>query len=501
MTLRTRLTLWYASLIILVILSLGASIFVLMTWSLVRYIDGRLMETAEWVGHESPFVELSIKWREEYGVQLSEPGGFNEAVTGIQVWFWDGEAFQLAGSSQEMAAHTEPFDPDALGLVDEHIFDTVIINGDLWRVHTNPILDADGNVIGGVQVAQSLRTVNTATQHLLLALVGCSIFAITGAVFISRWSARRMLKPIEDLTGAAARIAGTNDLSTRLTWNGPHDEIGRLISVFNRMMERLQHLFSVQQGFIHDVSHELRTPLTGAMGNLELMRRYGTDQESLDAMYEDMSRMSRLVNDLIVLARADYGGVTVKPELYDIDTLVMKAVQAMKPAAEAKHIRLTIEHLEPLRIFADPQHVKQLLIHLIDNAIKFTPNEGKVSLAIQRVDQMARIEVTDSGIGIGQDHLPRIFERFYQVDTSRAQDGTAGFGLGLSLARWIAEAHGGSIEVRSQVGVGTTFSVHLPLARPEHEQMAQLSAQATQRRAPIRVHQPSDDNPPNGHHP
>jgi signal transduction histidine kinase len=107
---------------------------------------------------------------------------------------------------------------------------------------------------------------------------------------------------------------------------------------------------------------------------------------------------------------------------------------------------------------------------------------------------MARIEVTDTGIGIAQEHLPRIFDRFYQVDTSRTQDGTAGFGLGLSLARWIAEAHGGSIEIRSQVGVGSIFSIHLPLARPEHEQSSQ-SAQATQRRAPIRIPQQSDTTP------
>lgn len=492
MTLRKRLTLWYASLIILVIISLGASIFVLMTWSLVRYIDGRLVETADWIGHESPFVELSIKWREDYGIRLSEPSGFSEAVTGVQIWFRDGENFHLAGSSESMASHTKPFDPNALGHTDAHIFNTVTINGDFWRVHTNPILDNNGEVIGSIQVAQSLATINTATKHLLLALIGCSVFAIAGAVFISRWSAKRMLQPIEDLTGAAARIAGTTDLTTRLTWNGPHDELGRLISVFNRMMERLQHLFGVQQSFIHDVSHELRTPLTGALGHLELMRRYGADQQSLDAIYDDMSRMSRLVNDLIVLARADYGGVTVSPELADIDTLVMKAVHAMKPAAEAKHLRLTVEHLEPLRIFADPHHVKHLLIHLIDNAIKFTPDKGKITLTVQRVDQMARIEVTDTGIGIAQEHLSRIFDRFYQVDTSRSQDGTAGFGLGLSLVRWIAEAHGGSVEVRSQVGVGTTFSVHLPLARPEHEQAAQ-SAQATQRRAPVRLQPPPSE--------
>ncbi|MCU0476082.1 MAG: ATP-binding protein [Anaerolineae bacterium] len=489
MTLRTRLTLWYASLIILVVIGLGASVFLLMTWSLVRYIDGRLMETAEWIGRESPFVELAVKWREDYGISLSEPNSFTESVTGIQIWFRYGEEYRLARASQNIAWHPDPLDPKAIGDPNPHVFGTVTLNGSLWRTHTNPIVDNNGAVIGSIQVAQSLGTINTASNHLLLALVGCSVFAIAGAVVISRWSAKRMLQPIEDLTGAASRIAGTNDLATRLSWQGPHDELGRLISVFNRMMERLQHVFTLQQSFIHDVSHELRTPLTGAIGHLDLMRRYGADQESLDAMHSDMTRMSRLVNDLIMLARADYGGVTVSPSLIDADSVVLDAMQAMKPVAEAKRIRLKLEHLEPLRLFADAQHVRQLLVHVIGNGIKFTPEGGTVTVTVQRVDQMARIEVTDTGIGIAQEHLPRIFDRFYQVDTSRAQDGTAGFGLGLSLARWIAEAHGGSIDVRSQVGVGSSFSVHLPIARPEHEQLI-ASTRATRRHMPVRVPTP-----------
>lgn len=489
MTLRTRLTLWYASLIILVIISLGASVFVLMTWSLVRYIDGRLMETADWVGSSSPFVELTLKWREDYGISLSEPDSFTESVSGIQIWFREGDDYRLARTSENIAWHTAPLDPKSIGHTDHHVFNTITINGSLWRTHTSPIVDSSGQVVGSIQVAQSLSTINTASKNLLLALIGCSVFAITGAVFISHWSAKRMIRPIEDLTHAASRIAGTSDLSTRLTWNGPHDELGRLISVFNRMMERLQHLFTVQQGFIHDVSHELRTPLTGAIGHLDLMRRYGADTESLEAMHSDMTRMSRLVNDLIMLARADYGGVTVAPTLLDSDTLVMDAMQALKPVAEGKGVRLKLEHLEPLRVFADPHHVRHLLLHVIGNAIKFTPEGGSVTIAVQRVDQMARIEVIDTGIGIAQEHLERIFDRFYQVDTSRTQDGTAGFGLGLSLARWIAEAHGGSVDVRSQVGVGTTFSIHLPIARPEHEALIPHT-RVTQRRAPVRVSTP-----------
>jgi signal transduction histidine kinase len=199
------------------------------------------------------------------------------------------------------------------------------------------------------------------------------------------------------------------------------------------------------------------------------MRRYGADEDSLNAIHTDTARMSRLVHDLLMLARADSGGTPIHPMELDADAALSAAVKSAAHAAEQKGLNLSRGHIEPLRIMGDPQQIKQLLDNIIDNAIKFTPAGGHITLTMQRVDQSARIEVTDTGVGIAAEHQQRIFDRFYQVDTARAQDGSGGFGLGLSVARWIAEAHHGSIEVRSQPGSGTTFTVHLPLANSFHE--------------------------------
>ncbi len=198
--------------------------------------------------------------------------------------------------------------------------------------------------------------------------------------------------------------------------------------------------------------------------------------------------MSRLVNDLLMLARADYGGVSVHMTPLDADEVVSDAVRAARPLAEGKGIKLALAHIEPLRIYGDVQQLQQLMGNLISNAIKFTPEGGAVSLTIQRVGCMARIEITDTGIGISPEQHERIFDRFYQVDPSRTQDGTSGFGLGLSVSRWIAESHDGSITVRSQLGHGSTFIVSLPLIDAEVD-ANHPSRQTTHQKLP-RVHLP-----------
>ena len=456
MTLRTRLAFWFAGLLAITIVFFSIAVFGLMWWSMVRDVDDALVETANLISNGSPSVELP------------ELDFVSASGTAVQVWLKKGQDFERFYASDNLHEYQNALDPEMLGTALESTFSTVNIEGSWWRVHTNPI-SSPAEVIGYIQVSRSMEGLYDATRSLFVVVLGCALITIVGAVIVSRWLAQRMLEPIQDLTSAASRIAGASDLSTRLTWNGPNDELGRLIAVFNRMMERLQNVFRIQQRFVADISHELRTPLTGIIGNVEIMRRYGADEDSLNAIHTDTARMSRLVHDLLMLARADSGGTPIHPMAMDADVPLSDAVKSATHAAEQKNISLTLGHIEPLRIMGDPQQVKQLLDNVIDNAIKFTPSGGQITLTMQRVDQTARIEVTDTGIGISAEHQSRIFDRFYQVDSARAQDGSGGFGLGLSVARWIAEAHHGSIEVRSQPGSGTTFTLHLPLANSFHE--------------------------------
>jgi two-component system, OmpR family, sensor kinase len=283
---------------------------------------------------------------------------------------------------------------------------------------------------------------------------------------VSMWFSHKALQPLEQITAAASRIAGTNDLSTRLELNGPQDELTRLASVFNHMMGRIEHMFSVQQRFVADVSHELRTPLTAIRGNLELARRYGTDDESLEAMEAETERMSRLVNDLLMLARADYGGIEIELYPLDLDTVVMEAYQQSKILLQGHDLEFKLEHFEPVRINGNADRIKQLIFNLVSNAVKFTPDGGCIEIGLEHIDNRAVLWVKDSGVGITDEDLDRIFDRFYQTEPSRHHSGD-GFGLGLSIAKWIVDSHNGTIRVSSRPNEGATFTITLPVYESE----------------------------------
>ncbi|MEB2364616.1 MAG: ATP-binding protein [Chloroflexota bacterium] len=465
MTLKTRLAFGVASLLALTITLLSAAVFGLMWWSMVREVDARLADTANLINADTRFAVLPLM-QSRYHVQLPELDFVRASGIEVQVWVKENGTYAPVDSSANLEDWPNALDPSTLGREDAHTFSTVNIDGTWWRVHTSPIWFG-ASAIGCIQVAQSLEIMNSVTSSLLLVVLICALIALAGSAILSRWLAHRLIEPVQKLTAAASHIVDASDLSTRLPWHGPNDELGRLISVFNKMMERLQQVFNVQQRFVADLSHELRTPITSIMLNVDLMKKVGADEESLSAIYTDTERMSRLVNDLLMLARADYGGVSVHMTPLDADEVVSDAVRAARPLAEGKGIKLALAHIEPLRIYGDVQQLQQLMGNLISNAIKFTPEGGAVSLTIQRVGCMARIEITDTGIGISPEQHERIFDRFYQVDPSRTQDGTGGFGLGLSVSRWIAESHDGSITVRSQLGHGSTFIVSLPLIDAE----------------------------------
>ena len=233
------------------------------------------------------------------------------------------------------------------------------------------------------------------------------------------------------------------------------------------MMARLQGLFSVQQRFVADVSHELRTPLTAIRGNLDLIRRYGMDEQSLAAIEGETGRMARMVDDLLLLARADYGGLTLELAPLDLDTILLEANREARVLAGQRELDIELRRLEPLRARGNADRIKQLLLNLLDNAIKFTPDGGRITLGLYRDGHEAVLEVADSGIGIAPEDRQRIYDRFWQADLSRrrAQQSGQDAGLGLSIVKWIVDAHHGSIDLVSEPGAGTTFRVRLPLTR------------------------------------
>jgi len=277
--------------------------------------------------------------------------------------------------------------------------------------------------------------------------------------------ARAALRPIGRISRTVRAIGESRDLSRRINFIGPHDEVGRLADTFDGMMVRLEKAFETQKRFIADASHELRTPLTAIRGNAELMTRAPADERELclTAIRQESERMSRLVNDLLLLAEADIEEQPVHVQLIDLDDVVREAYHSSLVLARDK-LTVLLEHADPVSVCADPDRIKQLLLNLLDNAVKFTPKGGTVSLSLRAERSVARIEVSDSGVGIPPEEQEAIFQRFYRVEEARSKRGS---GLGLAICSWIVLVHNGSIDVRSEPDKGSTFTVRLPVATAE----------------------------------
>jgi heavy metal sensor kinase len=247
----------------------------------------------------------------------------------------------------------------------------------------------------------------------------------------------------------------------------PDDEVGRLASTFDEMIARLDEAFRRQRQFTADASHELRTPLTAIKGQTEVAlqrdRDADTYREVLRKVNGEVDRMIRLIGSLLTLARADARQIPVSRESVDLGRLVTDAVEQIRPAAVDKAIALNVSSNGDIRLRADQDLILQLMLNLLDNSVKYTPRGGSIDLSCRAEGSHAEVTVADTGSGIPAEHLPHIFDRFYRVDKARTR-AEGGAGLGLSISRWIAEAHGGTLRVESTPGRGSKFTLSLPVS-------------------------------------
>lgn len=332
------------------------------------------------------------------------------------------------------------------------------------RVYTVPLPDTEGQGVHYyLQVARLLDTYEHLNRVSLTALL-MGFAAATASLFVAVLLTPGLFKPLEDIASVARQITRADDLSRRVPYANRPDEIGDLARAFNQTLERLERLFRTQQRLLADVSHELRTPLTAIRGNLDLMSRMGeADPESMEAIQTEIERMTRLVGDLLLLARADSGGLPLERRPVELDNLLFDVYRQVRVVDPPVFVELV--EVDQATIMGDVDRLKQLLINLVENAIKYTPAGGEVRISLSKKAGWAQLEVADNGIGIPAENLPHIFDRFYRVDKARTR-AQGGSGLGLSIAQWIAQAHGGAIRVSSTVGEGTTFTVTLPLYEP-----------------------------------
>lgn len=277
--------------------------------------------------------------------------------------------------------------------------------------------------------------------------------------------ARKSLAPVVAMSNQAERISA-NNLHERLPGSNERDELGRLATVFNELLSRLDHSFENMRAFIADASHELRTPLSIIRGEADVAlsqdRKACEYREALGIIQDEARQLSRLVDDMLELARADAGQRCLRAEEFYLNDLVEESCRAAQVLATQNGISLSVMTHSDLIFRGDEGLLRRMMLNLLDNAIKFTPSGGSVSVNLIREETRVKIVVSDTGIGIPAESTARIFERFYRINKARSRaDG--GSGLGLAIVRWAVEAHNGSINLTSQIGQGSTFTVTLPL--------------------------------------
>lgn len=331
------------------------------------------------------------------------------------------------------------------------------------RVYTLPLEGRNPLVLQTGESLEEVMEIQTQILRLLLLmLLATALLALGSGWFL----ATRALRPIEAIT-RTARDIGEHALSRRIDLKLPDDELGKLAQTFNKMLDRLESAFQRQRQFTADAAHELRTPLSIMQTGLDVVlaqdRKSEDYREALEGMHEEVERLSRLTGHLLTLARADTDTLAIEPRSMDLSFLLNTVTDQVEVSAEQKQI--TIERCIPpdVTLKGDEHRLIQLTLNLLGNAVKYTSPGGKITLKLIQENGHISFMVADTGVGIPPQHLAHVFERFYRVDRARNRE-QGGFGLGLAIAQHIAHLHGGKISVTSQLGLGSEFTVTLPVS-------------------------------------
>ena len=463
MPLRLRLTLWYGSALALILIAFSVILYFVTARSLRDAIDQSLEETAAAAVRsleERGFLPLIDE--EELMSQFPE-------LARIDKFF---QIFSPSGTitirSPNVKQHELPLSRQALEIAfaGRTIFESAKYPKEPpLRLISVPIIYR-GNLLYIVQVGTSMESVNQTLNRLLLVLLVMMPLALAVSLAGGWFLAGRALRPVDAITLAAQRIAG-GDLTHRLNVPAAADEIGRLARTFNDMIARLETSFRQIRQFSSDASHELRTPLTVMKGETELAlrrpRETGDYTVVLESNLEEIDRMTRIVDELLFLSRADMGEVKMEHIPVKLESLLEDIHRQASLLGQDQDIQVALGLVMPAVVLGDELRLRELFLNLVDNAVKYSKPGGTVEISLAAEAGQARVTVMDHGIGIAPSDQARIFDRFYRTDDARAHT-KKGTGLGLAICQWIAESHQGCIEVHSEAGKGSTFTVTLPLA-------------------------------------
>jgi heavy metal sensor kinase len=451
-SLRTRLTIWYSALLLLGVVLFSATVLWLYWRGLVRQSDESLaalsLTAVNVISNELAEHATLVDASSEMAAVVRHPDyvvgvfdGSGRPVREMPVWL-------------SIARPVEPIARRAASVTSS--------DGRRWRLMLRP---GESNGRGFiVAIAAPLDEITEHWRRLLEACAGGIPFVLALAAAGGWALGRRGLRPLETIATEARDItAQTPD--ARLTVAGAGPELDDVATSFNRVLDRLNTALATQRRFMADASHELRTPVsimrTAADVTLSQDDREKAEyREALTAVSQQSSRLTRLVDDMLVLARADAGGYPMATTEVDLDAVVDDCVRELTPRAAAKRIRVT-SHLEPISVAADEGMLRRMCANLLTNAIAYTPADGAITVTMAPGPGVVAIEIADTGPGIPAMDRERVFERFVRLDPARAEGGA---GLGLSIARWVAEAHGGHVDLLTSGPDGSVFSATIPVS-------------------------------------
>ncbi len=461
-SLRFRLTAWYCLVLLGTLLAFATALYAVSREQFLRHHDDELIRAAGAVTEILREHEDCAQLTPDQQARMNEIGGL------ILIHDVNGEG-QVFYRSSESARF--PLPPNMLDRAPVKArnpwFETHDTSTGLVRVYSAPYRSHAGRS-GLVRIMDPLGDVAEPLRALRNTLFYLAPLALLVAFAGGQWLAKRALRPVDDVTSKAREIEARN-LSLRLPAPEVQDELGRLVATLNQMFERLETSFAGMQRFTADASHELRTPLATISGTIDVVLAKPRDapeyEAALRSIAEDVESLRVIVDDLLVLARADAGGANLRLEPLQLDVVVADVVEALAPLAEKAGVTLRASIPEPITVLGDEPWLRQLVTNVLDNAIKFSSGADAPALVevdLTRDGDDVAISIADRGPGLPEADLPRLFERFYRGEEARTL-GT-GFGLGLAISAWVAHAHGGTIEAANRSGGGSRFTIRLPIA-------------------------------------
>ncbi len=462
-SIRTKLTAWYVVLLGIILILFSVFLNVFLAKRLYESVDHSLKVSASIVAktENMKFSQSSMPGVDHFFEQFF---GYEKLNKFYKIYDGSGN---VGSRSRNIDASQFPLSQAAYAaaLKGETTYETFLIgNVTPVRMITMPIL-RDGALANLIQVGTSLEPVRETLKNLRFFLFFSVPMVLLLATFVGRFMARRALKPVSEVTRIAREVGGSGDLSKRIPVSAGEDEISNLVSTFNEMLDRLDGSFAQVRQFSSDASHELRTPLTVLKGQNELTlnkeRTPEEYQEVICSNLEEINYMSKILEDLFLLSRSDENQIQLDCKPLDLKVVIEEVFRHAEIIAAEKNIDVRIVHLNSVRINGDAVRLRQMIWNILHNAIKYTQPGGEIRISLEEEGDWAVVSVADTGIGISEQDLPFIFNRFFRVDKARSRQ-MGGTGLGLSICKFIVDAHRGEIEVKSELGAGSCFRVRLP---------------------------------------